>query len=143
MTCYRVPNINSIKITGNLTQDPVIHTAQTTNATVANIRIAWSEVFKTRSGKSRERICYISVCAWLRLAELCRTYLKKGDKVYVKPEYDEGGKFTVGKSYPIVRIGEEAFYSGQSEIYRVQPYVLKDDDGELIFVDPGWCKPAN
>lgn len=84
MNTYRVPKINNIMMVGNLTADPEYHITKTTRAMVANFRIAWSEKFKTKDGQVRERACFINVSAWLKLAELCKKFLEKGDKVYVE-----------------------------------------------------------
>jgi single-strand DNA-binding protein len=102
MNIYRVPKINSIHIVGNLTNEPKFHVARTTNAMVANFRIAWSEKYKIRNNDIRERACYVNVSAWLKLAELCKRYLRKGDKVYVEGklvtwnDHDEHGQLKSG-----------------------------------------------
>lgn len=85
MAEYKMPEINSVIIAGNLTKDPVFR--QTTNGTpVVNFSIASNRRFRDKSDEWKEDVCYVGVVAWNRLAESCRDKLKKGNAVLVDGE---------------------------------------------------------
>jgi single-strand DNA-binding protein len=81
---FSAPIINKIMIAGNVVCEPRISVTHGNKIKVANFRIACSRKFRTRSGLSKEEDCYVSVTAWLELAELCDKNLEKGDKVYIE-----------------------------------------------------------
>jgi single-strand DNA-binding protein len=64
--------------------DPIINITNETKAKVSNFRIACNRKFRTKSGTLKEEVCFISVTAWLKLAEICEQNLKKSDRVYVE-----------------------------------------------------------
>jgi single-strand DNA-binding protein len=61
-----------------------LNVTASTHASVTNFRIAWSEKYKIRNGEMRDRTCFINISTWLKLAEICKKSLAKGDKVYVE-----------------------------------------------------------
>lgn len=85
MSNLRMPEINSITMSGNLTRDPVLRKT-THGSSVANFAIASNRRFKDKSGNWREDVCYVGVVAWHQLADSCEHYLKKGSAVLVEGE---------------------------------------------------------
>jgi single-strand DNA-binding protein len=85
MAGYKMPEINTVIIAGNLTKDPVLR--HTTNGTpVANFFIASNRRYKDNTGQWREDVCYVGVVAWYKLAESCAEYLRKGSAVLIDGE---------------------------------------------------------
>jgi single-strand DNA-binding protein len=67
---------------GNLGRDPEIKTLQS-GSKVANFSIACNEVYKDKAGKRQERVEWVNIVAWEKLAEAAE-YLKKGREVYIE-----------------------------------------------------------
>lgn len=85
MADFKMPDINSVMIAGNLTTAPSFR--RTTNGTpVANFYIASNRRFKDNTGQWRENVCYVGVVAWYKLAESCAENLQKGSAVLVDGE---------------------------------------------------------
>ena len=81
---FNAPTINKTIITGNVVNDPRVSVTHGNKIKVVNFRIASSRKFRTKTGSLKEEVCYVSVTAWLRLAEICENNLKRGDKVYIE-----------------------------------------------------------
>ncbi len=85
MAEFKMPELNSVIIAGNLTKDPIFR--QTTNGTpVVNFSIASNRRFRDKNEDWKEDVCYVGIVAWNRLAESCRDKLKKGNAVLVDGE---------------------------------------------------------
>ncbi len=85
MLNLKMPDINSVMIAGNLTNNPSYR--KTTNGTpVANFYVASNRKFKDSSGQWRENVCFVGVVAWHKLAESCVEFLTKGSSVLVEGE---------------------------------------------------------
>lgn len=85
MAEFKMPELNSVIIAGNLTKDPVFR--QTTNGTpVVNFSIASNRRFRDKNNEWKEDVCYVGIVAWNRLAESCRDKLRKGNAVLVDGE---------------------------------------------------------
>jgi single-strand DNA-binding protein len=85
MADLKMPELNNVVIAGNLTKDPVFR--QTTNGTpVVNFSIASNRKYRDSSNQWLEDVCYVGIVAWNKLAESCKTRLKKGDAVLVDGE---------------------------------------------------------
>jgi len=85
MADFKMPDLNSVMIAGNLTTAPSFR--RTTNGTpVANFYIASNRRFKDNTGQWRENVCYVGVVAWYKLAESCAENLQKGSAVLVDGE---------------------------------------------------------
>ena len=85
MADYKMPELNSVVIAGNLTKDPIFR--QTTSATpVVNFSIASNRRFKDKNEEWKEDVCYVGIVAWNRLADSCKDRLKKGNAVLVDGE---------------------------------------------------------
>lgn len=85
MSKLKMPELNSVMISGNLTKDPVLrHTSAGTS--VANFYIALNRKFKDKNGTWKEDVCYVGVVAWHQLADSCGEYLQKGSAVLIEGE---------------------------------------------------------
>jgi single-strand DNA-binding protein len=85
MAELKMPEINYVIVTGNLTKDPVFRQT-TTNTPVVNFSIASNRKYKDAANQWQEDVCYIGIVAWNRLAESCRDRLKKGSAVLIDGE---------------------------------------------------------
>jgi single-strand DNA-binding protein len=75
--------MNKAMVIGNLGSDPDVRYTQ--NGTpVATFSIATSERWKDKDGQMQETTEWHRIVVWRALAEVCREYLKKGDKVYIE-----------------------------------------------------------
>lgn len=85
MADFKMPELNSVIIAGNLTKDPIFR--QTTSGTpVVNFSIASNRRFKDKNEDWKEDVCYVGIVAWNRLADSCRDRLRKGHAVLVDGE---------------------------------------------------------
>lgn len=85
MAEFKMPELNTVIVAGNLTKDPVFR--QTTNGTpVVNFSIASNRRFRDKNEEWKEDVCYVGIVAWNRLAESCRDKLRKGNAVLVDGE---------------------------------------------------------
>ena len=81
----KMPEINVVSISGNLTKDPVYR--KTANGTpVVNFTIASNRKYKDGSNRWQEDSCFVGVVAWNKLAESCHFRLKKGSAVLIDGE---------------------------------------------------------
>jgi single-strand DNA-binding protein len=85
MANTRLPHLNKVLITGNLTKDPELRYT-TTGVPVANFRMASNKKYKDNTGLNKEEVCFIGVVTWQKLAESCSKFLKKGSAVLVEGE---------------------------------------------------------
>lgn len=76
-------SLNKVQLIGNLTADPEVK--QTPNGQfVANFSLATNRTWKDNAGMKQEQTEFHNVVVWGRLAEICQTYLKKGQKTYIE-----------------------------------------------------------
>lgn len=101
---FKVPELNSVVIVGNLTKDPVFR--QTTKGTpVVNFTIASNRRFRDSKRQWKEDVCFVGVVAWNKLAESCRGRLKKSSAVLVEGELQSRNlKSSDGRTRTIVEI---------------------------------------
>jgi single-strand DNA-binding protein len=85
MADYRMPDINSVIIAGNLIKDPTFRSTRS-DVPVTNFTIASNRKFKDSSGQIKEDVCFIGVVAWYKLAESCYENLRKGSAILVEGE---------------------------------------------------------
>jgi single-strand DNA-binding protein len=92
-------SLNKVMLIGNLGHDPEIRYMPASKRAVTNLSIAMNDSFTDRSGNRQERIDWLTVVAYGKLAKLCHQHLKKGRQIYVEGsirvrEYEptEGGK---------------------------------------------------
>jgi len=81
----RLPSINKVLISGNLTDDPRTNILE--NGThVANFRIASNQRYRARDGEWRDKTCFVDVVTWRQLAERVASRLHKGSPVMIEGE---------------------------------------------------------
>lgn len=85
MAGYKLPELNSVLLAGNLTKDPVYRLTNS-GTPVANFGVACNRRFRDKSDEWKEDVCYVGVIAWNRLADSCKARLKKGSAVLVDGE---------------------------------------------------------
>jgi single-strand DNA-binding protein len=76
-------SLNKVLLIGNLTKDPELRYTPS-GVAVVNLRLAINRKYKDKSGEMKEDVCYITVAAWDKQAEVCNQYLKKGRPVFVE-----------------------------------------------------------
>ncbi len=76
-------NLNKVFIIGNLTRDPELRYTPGGTA-VANLRMATNRKFKDKSGEVKQEVCFLTVVAWDKQAEVCNQYLHKGSPLFVE-----------------------------------------------------------
>ena len=78
-------SVNKVILVGNLGADPEIRSTQA-GKEIANLRIATSESWKDKSsGERKEKTEWHNVVIFSDgLVNLCKSYLKKGSKVYIE-----------------------------------------------------------
>lgn len=85
MAYYKMPEVNTVLIAGNLTKDPTLR--RTSNGIpVANFCIASNRKYRDANNHWTEDVCYVGVVAWAKLAESCMERLHKGSAVLVDGE---------------------------------------------------------
>lgn len=76
-------SVNKFIGIGNLTKDPETRYLSNGDA-VTNITIACNDTWKDKSGVKQEKVEYIRVTFYRKLAEITGEYLKKGKPVYIE-----------------------------------------------------------
>lgn len=74
---------NRVVMMGRLTRDPQVKQLPS-GISVADMRLAVSEHYKTKKGEAAERTCFVDMSAWGKQADTCGEYLKKGSPVLVE-----------------------------------------------------------
>ena len=89
-------NFNKIFLIGNLTRDPEIR--QTSKGKrVATFGLATNHKYRKADGTAGERVCFVDVVVWEKLAENCEKYLKKGKLIFVEGRLEYRSWETDGK----------------------------------------------
>ena len=120
---------------GRLTKDVEIRYSQDGN-TISSFSIACNESWKDkRSGEKKDRVEFVSIVAFNRLAEICGQYLTKGSQVYIEGrlqtrswEDKEGIKryTTEINAQTMQMLGSKS--DGESTRRPVEPPVVPDDE---------------
>lgn len=76
-------SLNRVFLIGNLTKDPTLRYTPG-GAAVADLRLAVTSTFASKTGEKKEETCYVDVVAWGRQAETAAEYLKKGSPIFVE-----------------------------------------------------------
>jgi len=76
-------SLNRCSFIGNLTRDPEVKFL-TNGEAVANCSIAVNESWKDKNGDKQERVEFVNITFYRRLAEIAGEYLKKGSLIYVE-----------------------------------------------------------
>lgn len=85
MADLRMPEINSVVLTGNLTRDPVLKSTQN-GSTVVFFTVATNKRYRKYNDERKEEVSFIGVIARNKLAESCANFLKKGSAVLIEGE---------------------------------------------------------
>lgn len=75
--------LNKVMLIGNLGGDPELRYT-TSGQPVANFSVATSESYRDNNENLVERTEWHKIVVWGKLAEICKQYLKKGEKVYIE-----------------------------------------------------------
>lgn len=76
-------SFNKVFLMGNLTRDPELRYTPS-GTPVAKIGLAVNRRWKDKTGEQKEEVCFVTVVAWNKLAEICNQYLHKGRLVFVE-----------------------------------------------------------
>lgn len=76
-------SLNKAFLIGNLTKDPELRYTPGGTA-VANLRLATNRRYKDKAGEMKEEVCFLTVVAWDKQAEVCNQYLHKGSPLFVE-----------------------------------------------------------
>jgi single-strand DNA-binding protein len=76
-------NLNKVLLIGNLTRDPELRYTPAGTA-VVNLRMAVNRRYRDKNGENKEEVCFITVIAWDKQAEVCNQYLAKGRSLFVE-----------------------------------------------------------
>jgi len=76
-------NVNKALIVGRLTRNPESRTTPS-GQMVCSFSVATSRTWKNSSGEKQEKTDFHNIIAWGKLAELCQTYLIKGQMVFIE-----------------------------------------------------------
>lgn len=74
-------NFNQTILVGNLCKDP--ETRQVGDSNVCKIRLAVNEYWKDAQGQKQQRVMYINVEFWNKLADVVQQYTSKGSSIMV------------------------------------------------------------
>ena len=85
MANLRMPELNQVVLSGNLTRDPVLRNTSS-GIPVVNFHIASNRKFKDKNRQWKEDVCFVGIVAWNQLAESCKKYLSKGSAVLIEGE---------------------------------------------------------
>jgi single-strand DNA-binding protein len=75
--------VNKVFLIGNLTRDTELRYTPA-GVPVANLGIAVNKNYTTPSGEKKEKVTFLNIVAWRKLAEFCGNYLKKGRRIFVE-----------------------------------------------------------
>lgn len=73
--------LNQVNLIGRLGKDPIIRTLPDGGA-VANMSLAINKSFKTTNGATVEKVEWVNIVTFGKLAEVCGDHLKKGRLVF-------------------------------------------------------------
>lgn len=124
---------------GNLGQDPEVRSTPG-GKQVANFRLACSESWKDQSGQKQERVEWINVVAWGKLAEIAQKYLRKGSQVYIEGKIQTRAwddKSTGAKRYTTEILADEIKMLGGKPEGERSPRAVMEERGETGY-HPGF-----
>jgi len=76
-------SVNKVILLGRLGQNPEVKYTPS-GAAVCNFSLATNESWTDKSGQKQERVEWIKIVVWQKLAELCVQYLAKGRQCYIE-----------------------------------------------------------
>lgn len=75
--------LNKVMLIGNLGKDPELRTTPN-GKQVASFSVACNETWVDKTGQKQEKVEWVNVIVWDKLAENCGKYLSKGRPAYVE-----------------------------------------------------------
>ena len=137
-------SINKCHFIGNLTRDVETRFSKSGDP-VTSFSIACNESWKGKDGQKQERVEYVNVVTFGKLATICGEYLTKGKQVYIEgrmqtDKYDKNGidtystKIVAGTMTMLGQAGSGSPSSNNSQDSpgaqgsSVGPYDFEDDD---------------
>lgn len=130
--------VNKIILVGYLGKDPEQRFTQS-GRPVTSFTLATSESWKVDDGEREQRTEWFNVVAWNRLAEVCKTYLGKGSRVYLEGrvqsrsyEAENGKQRTLEVVANVVKMLDSA-RNGNSTVSK------KSEDNGVLPVFEGDC----
>lgn len=76
-------SVNKFIGLGRLSQSPELKYTQSGTA-VCNFSLALNETYKDKNGQKQEKVEFVRIVVWGKLAELCNQYLSKGRQAYIE-----------------------------------------------------------
>lgn len=76
-------SLNKVLLIGNLTRDPEVRYTPNQTA-VCSFGLATNREWASQSGEKQSSVEFHNLVVWSKLAEICKSYLHKGDKIYVE-----------------------------------------------------------
>ena len=76
-------DLNKVQLTGRLGADPEMRFVGQ-GTPVTTFRVASGRVWSGADGEKHEETEWFRIVAWNKLAEICHTWLGKGDRVYIE-----------------------------------------------------------
>ena len=126
---------------GRLTKDVEMRYSQDGNA-IASFSVACSESWKDKkTGEKKERVEFVRIVAFNRLAEICGEYLHKGKQVYIEGRLQTRSweKDGVTRYSTEIVLEKMQMLGGKSEnnssggTYAEQDNAYPDDDDSIPF----------
>lgn len=107
-------NLNKVLLIGNLTKDPELRYIPQGTA-VVNLRLAVNRRWKDKTGEQKEEVCFITVVAWDKQAEVCNQYLRKGAPLFVEGRLQSRSwEDTAGQKRSVIEVrAERVQFMGQ------------------------------
>ena len=75
-------DLNEVRLIGRLTRDPEMK-ATSTGTKVLKFGLATGRKYKGQDGVLKEDTTYVDITVFARLAEVCETYCKRGDLIFI------------------------------------------------------------
>lgn len=76
-------SVNKCIFIGNVTRDIEMKYAPSGDA-IANFSIACNETWKDKNGQKQEKVEFVNIVAYRKLAEIIGEYVKKGSAIYIE-----------------------------------------------------------
>ena len=125
--------VNKIILVGYLGKDPEQRFTQS-GRPVTSFTLATSERWKVDDGEREQRTEWFNVVVWNRLAEVCKTYLGKGSRVYLEGrlqsrsyETENGKQRTLEVVASVVKMLDSA-KNGNSTVSKKSEVALDNDE---------------
>lgn len=105
-----MPNLNEVKLMGNLTRDPEL-TWTPKGTAVCGFGLAINRTYITEAGEKREETTFVDIEFWGKKAEAIAKYVKKGHPFYVagRLKLDQWDDKQTGQKRSKLRIVGEDF----------------------------------